>query len=66
MRVEGAVALVMGGGRGLGQASARELVRRGAATVYGAAHYPAAVTQPGVSPVVLDITDPGRVALAGI
>jgi NAD(P)-dependent dehydrogenase (short-subunit alcohol dehydrogenase family) len=64
MRVEGAVALVTGAGRGLGRAFARELVRRGAATVYGAARDPGAVTEPGVSPVALDITDPERVAQA--
>jgi NAD(P)-dependent dehydrogenase (short-subunit alcohol dehydrogenase family) len=64
MRVEGAVALVTGAGRGLGRALARELVRRGAATVYGAARDPGAVTEPGVSPVALDITDPERVARA--
>ena len=64
MRVEGAVALVTGAGRGLGRAFAREMVRRGAATVYGAARDPGAVTEPGVSPVPLDITDPERVAQA--
>jgi NAD(P)-dependent dehydrogenase (short-subunit alcohol dehydrogenase family) len=64
MRVEGAVALVTGAGRGLGRAFARELVRRGAATVYGAARDPGAVTEPGVSPVALDITDPERVTQA--
>jgi NAD(P)-dependent dehydrogenase (short-subunit alcohol dehydrogenase family) len=64
MRVEGAVALVTGAGRGLGRAFTRELVRRGAATVYGAARDPGAVTEPGVSPVALDITDPVGVAQA--
>jgi NAD(P)-dependent dehydrogenase (short-subunit alcohol dehydrogenase family) len=64
MQVEGAVALVTGAGRGLGRVFARELVRRGAATVYGAARDPGAVTEPGVSPVALDITDPVRVAQA--
>jgi short-subunit dehydrogenase len=43
---------------------ARELVSRGAARVYGAARNPAAVTEPGVTPIALDITDPGRVARA--
>jgi NAD(P)-dependent dehydrogenase (short-subunit alcohol dehydrogenase family) len=64
MRIEGAVALVTGAGRGLGRVFARELVRRGAATVYGAARDPGTVTEPGVSPVALDITDPVRVAQA--
>ena len=62
MKIEGAVALVTGADRGLGQADARELVSRGAAKVYGAARHPGQVTEPGVTPVGLDITDPGRVA----
>jgi NADP-dependent 3-hydroxy acid dehydrogenase YdfG len=43
---------------------ARELVRRCAARVYGAARDPAAVTEPGVQPVALDITDAGQAAAA--
>jgi NAD(P)-dependent dehydrogenase (short-subunit alcohol dehydrogenase family) len=62
MKIEGSVALVTGAGRGLGRIYARELVSRGAAKVYGAARNPAAVTEPGVTPVALDITDPQRVA----
>jgi NAD(P)-dependent dehydrogenase (short-subunit alcohol dehydrogenase family) len=62
MQVSGSVALVTGAGRGLGRAFARELVSRGAARVYGAARNPGAVTDPGVTPVALDITDAGRVA----
>jgi NAD(P)-dependent dehydrogenase (short-subunit alcohol dehydrogenase family) len=62
MKIEGAVALVTGANRGLGRAFARELVGRGAAQVYGAAREPAQVTEPGVTPVALDITDPDRVA----
>ena len=62
MQINGATALVTGANRGLGQVYARELVSRGAARVYGAARNPAAVTEPGVTPVALDITDPGRVA----
>ncbi|HTT54305.1 MAG TPA: SDR family oxidoreductase [Streptosporangiaceae bacterium] len=61
MNIAGSVALVSGANRGLGQVYARELVRRGAARVYGAARNPAAVTEPGVTPVALDITDPQRV-----
>jgi NAD(P)-dependent dehydrogenase (short-subunit alcohol dehydrogenase family) len=48
--------------RRLGEVYARELVARGAAKVYGAARNPAAVTERGVTPVALDITDPHRVA----
>jgi NAD(P)-dependent dehydrogenase (short-subunit alcohol dehydrogenase family) len=62
MKIAGSVAMVTGADRGLGRAFARDLVRRGAARVYGAARNPAAVTEPGVSPVALDITDPEGVA----
>jgi NAD(P)-dependent dehydrogenase (short-subunit alcohol dehydrogenase family) len=62
MRIAGSVALVTGANRGLGQVFARELVRRGAARVYGAARYADAVSEPGVTPVALDITDAERVA----
>jgi NAD(P)-dependent dehydrogenase (short-subunit alcohol dehydrogenase family) len=62
VKINGSVALVTGANRGLGQVFARELVRRGAAKVYGAARHPDAVTEPGVTPVALDITDAYRVA----
>jgi len=62
MNIVGSVALVTGANRGLGQAYARELVSRGAAKVYGAARDPATVTEPGVTPITLDVTDPERVA----
>jgi NAD(P)-dependent dehydrogenase (short-subunit alcohol dehydrogenase family) len=62
VNIRGSVALVTGADRGLGQAFARELVTRGAANVYGAARNPGAVSEPGVLPVKLDITDPKRVA----
>ena len=62
MRIAGSVALVTGANRGLGQVYARELVSRGAARIYGAARNTAAVTEPGVTPIQLDITDPDRVA----
>jgi NAD(P)-dependent dehydrogenase (short-subunit alcohol dehydrogenase family) len=62
MKIAGSVALVTGANRGLGQVYARELIHRGAAKVYGAARNPAAVTEPGVTPIGLDITDPERVA----
>jgi NAD(P)-dependent dehydrogenase (short-subunit alcohol dehydrogenase family) len=62
MQIAGSVALVTGANRGLGQVYARELVSRGAARIYGAARNAAAVTEPGVTPIQLDITDPDRVA----
>ena len=62
MRIDGSVALVTGANRGLGRVFARELVARGAAKVYGAARHPDRVTEPGVTPIALDITDPARVA----
>jgi NAD(P)-dependent dehydrogenase (short-subunit alcohol dehydrogenase family) len=62
MKISGSVALVTGANRGLGRAYARELVSRGAAKVYGAARRPDQVTEPGVTPIALDITDAERVA----
>ena len=61
MKIAGSVALVTGANRGLGQVYARELVRAGAAKVYGAARNPDQVTEPGVTPIGLDITDAQRV-----
>ena len=62
MQISGCVALVTGANRGLGQVYARELVSRGAAKVYGTARRSASITEPGITPVALDITDPGRVS----
>jgi NAD(P)-dependent dehydrogenase (short-subunit alcohol dehydrogenase family) len=62
MKINGSVALITGANRGLGQVFSRELVSRGAAKVYGAARHPDAVTEPGVTPIALDITDAHRVA----
>ena len=62
MRIEGSIGLVTGADRGLGRAFARELVTRGAAKVYGAARDATAVSETGIQPVSLDITDPERVA----
>jgi NAD(P)-dependent dehydrogenase (short-subunit alcohol dehydrogenase family) len=61
MQVSGSVALVTGADRGLGRVFTRELVSRGAAKVYGAARNPGAVTEPGVTPIALDITDADHV-----
>ncbi|PKV89255.1 SDR family oxidoreductase [Streptomyces sp. TLI_146] len=57
-------ALVTGANRGLGRAFALALLERGAKTVYAAARDPRTVTDPGLTPVALDITDPAQVAAA--
>ena len=62
--ISGSRALVTGAGRGLGRVLTEALLERGAATVYGGARDPGAITVPGVVPVRLDITDPGQVAAA--
>ena len=60
MNISGSVALVTGANRGLGRAFARELVRRGAAKVYGAARDPGKVTEPGVQPSPWTSPTPNR------
>ena len=55
------MALVTGANRGLGLAFSKELLRRGAAKVYGAARNPATITEPSVIAVGLDITDSPRI-----
>ncbi len=62
MQIKGAVALVTGANRGLGQAYARALVQRGARTVYAAARHPEDVDDPDVTALKLDITSPEQVA----
>jgi NAD(P)-dependent dehydrogenase (short-subunit alcohol dehydrogenase family) len=62
VNVEGSVALVTGANRGLGRAYARALVQAGAAKVYAGARDVASVTDPGVVPIALDVTDHDQVA----
>jgi NAD(P)-dependent dehydrogenase (short-subunit alcohol dehydrogenase family) len=62
--VEGAVALVTGANRGIGRAFARALLARGATKVYAAARNPERVTDTGIEPLTLDITNPGQVEAA--
>lgn len=67
MQIDGAIALVTGANRGLGRHLAQQLVERGAAKVYGAARNPEMIATPGVTPILMDITDPSSVAdAAGI
>lgn len=64
MKIAGSTALVTGANRGLGRAIALALVAGGARTVYAGARDPRTVTDPGLVPVQLDITDPSDVATA--
>ncbi len=64
MEINGSVALVTGGNRGLGAAFARGLLAAGARTVYAGARNPVASDVPGLVPVRLDVTDPAQVAAA--
>jgi NAD(P)-dependent dehydrogenase (short-subunit alcohol dehydrogenase family) len=64
MQINGAVALVSGANRGLGEQFVRALQDAGAAKVYAAARNPASVTVPGAIPLALDITDPASVRAA--
>jgi NAD(P)-dependent dehydrogenase (short-subunit alcohol dehydrogenase family) len=68
MKIEGAVVLVTGANRGIGSAFVKELLARGAATVYAGARNAESVevSDPRIVPVTLDVTDPERVsAVAG-
>jgi NAD(P)-dependent dehydrogenase (short-subunit alcohol dehydrogenase family) len=64
MKIKDATVLVTGANRGLGLVFTRELLARGARKVYAAARDPATITQPGVQPLRLDVTNPDDVAAA--
>lgn len=64
MKIKDATVLVTGANRGLGLVFTRELLARGARKVYAAARDPATITQPGVQPLRLDVTNPNDVAAA--
>ncbi|MGQ4387494.1 SDR family oxidoreductase [Streptomyces sp. SAS_270] len=64
MKIEGSVALVTGANRGIGKAFADELLARGATKVYAAVRDVATITDPRLTPVALDVTDPAAVAAA--
>ncbi len=57
MEIEGAVALVTGANRGIGLAFCRALLSRGAAKVYAGVRRPGDFSEPGMAPVLLDVTN---------
>ena len=62
--IEGAVALVTGGSRGIGRSLVQALYERGASKVYATARDPRTVTHPDAVPLALEVSDPASVAAA--
>lgn len=60
--IEGSIALVTGGQRGLGRAFAEELLRRGARKIYVTARRPVEAPDPRIVPLALEVTDQDSVA----
>ncbi len=59
--IEGSVALVTGGSRGIGRALVAALYEGGAKKVSAAARDPRTVTHPDAVPLALEVTDPASV-----
>src|SRR5581483_2233768 len=64
MMLNGSIALVTGGNRGLGDKFVRTLLDSGASKVYAAARDPRTVTAAGAIPIALDVTDHASVLAA--
>jgi NAD(P)-dependent dehydrogenase (short-subunit alcohol dehydrogenase family) len=64
MEIEGSVALVTGANRGIGLAFARALLSRGAAKVYAGVRQPEDFNEPGLEPLLLDVTNPQHIEAA--
>ncbi|MCX4458332.1 SDR family oxidoreductase [Streptomyces sp. NBC_01340] len=62
--IEGSVALVTGGSRGIGRSLVQALYERGASKVYATARDPRTVTHPDAVPLALEVSDPASVAAA--
>lgn len=66
MHINGSVALVTGGNRGLGKAFVQALLAAGAQKVYVGARQLVETTDPRLQPLKLDITNPQDVAAAAL
>jgi NAD(P)-dependent dehydrogenase (short-subunit alcohol dehydrogenase family) len=66
MEIEGSVALVTGANRGIGLAFARALRSRGAAKVYAGVRDPGELEEPGLEPLLLDVTNPEHIQAAAV
>jgi NAD(P)-dependent dehydrogenase (short-subunit alcohol dehydrogenase family) len=64
MNIDRSIAFVTGANRGLGAAFTEALLSRGAAKVYAAVRRPETVTDPRLTPIRLDLTDPDSIAEA--
>lgn len=62
--IDGKAALVTGANRGMGREHVRQLLERGATTVYAAMRTPQDLDLPGAQTIRLDITDPASVTAA--
>jgi NAD(P)-dependent dehydrogenase (short-subunit alcohol dehydrogenase family) len=64
MQIEGSVALVTGASRGIGRAFASALLAHGAAKVYAGVRQPADLNEPGLEPLLLDVTNQDHIEAA--
>jgi NAD(P)-dependent dehydrogenase (short-subunit alcohol dehydrogenase family) len=64
MKIGGSVALVTGASRGIGLAFGRALLYRGAARVYAGVRQPEEFDEPGLEPLLLDVTNPQHIEAA--
>lgn len=62
--ITGKTVLVTGANRGLGRALVEEALERGAGRVYAAARQPIVHADDRVTPVIIDVTDPGQIQAA--
>lgn len=66
MKISQSVVFVTGANRGLGLAFARALVARGASKVYAGMRDTSGFSEPGITPIALDLHDPSSIAEAAL